>query len=136
MPESTHSTGRMTEEEAAWVRRHVWTAAMRKVYATTPAILTMCQCQYGPCGRCAQGHHDECPYNDNTAWATSKADVNAGWITYGDQMVPTLGGDYSWQVWEAGVRHEGRCPCWLAGHHGELKDEGRQMTIFDYIPTA
>lgn len=130
----TSGAGRMSAAEAQWVRRHAWTAAMRKTYRSTPAILTMCPCQYGPCGHCTEERHDECPYDADPQWAASHADVCAGWITDADETVPNLGGSDSWRIWEAGIRHDGRCPCWRADHHGALKAQARQMTIFDYLP--
>lgn len=65
----------MTEAEAAWVREHVWTPAMRKDYVETPAIHSMCPCEYGPCGHCATGHRDRCPYTDphHPQWAAVRA---------------------------------------------------------------
>ncbi|WP_420896350.1 DUF6248 family natural product biosynthesis protein [Actinomyces naeslundii] len=53
----------MNEAEAAWVRDHAWTAVMRKTYASVPAVLTMCPCEYGPCGHCSAGsqHDGRCP---------------------------------------------------------------------------
>ena len=117
---ASNSPRQMTEAEAAWVREHVWTRAMRKVYAETPAIHSMCPCEYGPCGRCSAGRHDRCPYTDprHAQWAAARADVPAGWVTYADCQVPTHGGTETWQVWEAGVTHDARCPCARAGHPG------------------
>ena len=102
------------------MRARVWTRAMRKVYAETPAIHGMCPCEYGPCGRCSAGRHDQCPYTDphHTQWAAARADVPAGWVTYADCQVPTHGGAETWQVWEAHVTHDARCPCARAGHPG------------------
>lgn len=130
----------MTSAEAAWAREHAWTPAMRKTFESVPAALTMCPCQYGPCGNCSAGCHEDCPYDDpsNAEWAARLADVSAGWITTATEQVPTLGGTDSWQLWEAGIQHEGRCPCALADHHGALTEpvdpsEGRQLTIFDIL---
>lgn len=122
----------MNEAEAAWVRDHAWTAVMRKTYASVPAVLTMCPCEYGPCGHCSAGSHENCAYDDpnNAQWAANRADVPAGWITNADEQVPTLGGAESWQFWEAGIQHDGRCPCAIAGHYGAI---GIQTTIFDII---
>ena len=124
--------GNMTAAEAAWVRKHAWTPAMRKTYASVPAVLAMCPCEYGPCGNCSAGQHENCPYDNpnNAQWAANRANVPAGWITTTNEQVPTLGGAESWQIWEAGIRHEGRCPCSIANHHGAI---GIQTTIFDII---
>ena len=53
----------MTPIEAAWVREHVWTQAMRKTAAEVPGYRHTCACQYGlttmcqhgDCGRCHRG---------------------------------------------------------------------------------
>ncbi|MDO4900856.1 DUF6248 family natural product biosynthesis protein [Actinomyces sp.] len=131
----------MTNAEAAWVRERAWTKAMRKTYRSVPAVLTTCPCEYGPCGHCSAGHHTDCPYEkpNNAQWAADRADVPAGWLTWPDKGVPNLGGTESWQVWETGVRHDGRCNCYLAGHHGALNQpsadphKGRQTTIYDFL---
>ncbi|MEV4096935.1 DUF6248 family natural product biosynthesis protein [Streptosporangium saharense] len=40
----------MTPDEAAWVREHVWTGAMRRTYAEVPGFYLTCACQWnGPC---------------------------------------------------------------------------------------
>lgn len=139
MPAVTSVVG-MTKTEAAWVRKYAWTPAMRKTYKSVPARLTMCPCQYGPCSHCSSGKHEDCPYNDpsNAEWAASRADVPAGWITTTTEQVPTLGGTGSWQLWEADIQHDSRCPCALADHHGALTEpvdpiKGQQLNIFDTI---
>ena len=133
-------TRRMTDSEAAWVREHAWTEAMRKTYSSTPAVLAMCPCEHGPCGNCSAGHHADCPYDkpSNAQWATGRANVHVGWITTADEQVPTLGGTDSWQLWEAGIQHDARCPCALADHHGALNQPtdpvtGQQTTIYDFL---
>lgn len=45
----------MTEHEAAWVREHVWTHAMRR--SPGPPV---CACQYGPSGYCLRDAHERC----------------------------------------------------------------------------
>lgn len=76
--------GHMTAAEAAWVRKHAWT-------------LTMCPCEYGPCGNCSAGQHENCPYDNpkNAQWAANRTNVPAGWITTTNEQVPTLGGTES-----------------------------------------
>lgn len=53
----------MTDEEAAWIREHVWTQPMRKTHREVPGYYSTCACQYGvtswcqhgQCGRCHRG---------------------------------------------------------------------------------
>ena len=130
----------MTAPEAAWVRQHAWTQTMRKTYKSTPAVLVMCPCEYGPCGYCTSGHHAACAHNDprNAQWTASLSNAPAGWITTADEKVPTLGGAESWQLWEAGVQHDARCCCAREDHHGALKEptdpnDGQQTTIYDFL---
>ena len=113
---------------------------MRKTYRSTPAVLVMCPCEYGPCGHCASGNHTACAHNDpaNAQWAASLSNVNAGWITTAYEKVPTLGGTESWQLWEAGVQHDARCCCAREDHHGALKEltdpnDSQQTTIYDFL---
>lgn len=44
-----------TPDQAAWIRAHAWTAAMRR-----EALPASCACQYGTCGYCVHGRHDAC----------------------------------------------------------------------------
>jgi len=103
----------MTAPEAAWVRQHAWTQTMRKTYKSTPAVLVMCPCEYGPCGYCTSGHHAACAHNEprNAQWTASLSNAPAGWITTADEKVPTLGGTESWQLWEAGVQRRSLLLC-------------------------
>jgi hypothetical protein len=50
----------MTGTEAAWVRAHVWSAAMRKVYAEVPGYYKACDCQFGETQWCRVGQCDRC----------------------------------------------------------------------------
>jgi hypothetical protein len=48
----------MDETAAAWVRQHVlcdWSD-------DAAALLHVCPCQYGPCGHCTAGRHDQCAH--------------------------------------------------------------------------
>jgi peptide-methionine (S)-S-oxide reductase len=49
----------VTPEEAAWVRGAAWRNHHRRTYTDVPAIYNMCACQYGPCGYCATGQHQQ-----------------------------------------------------------------------------
>lgn len=119
------TTRAMTAEDAAWVREHAWTDAMRQDYQDYPVWMSSCPCGLGPCGLCSQGDHHKCPVSlarsdpAMAAWVEARSDVPVGWVTMGeDRMVSSLGGADTWQVWEASWRHDGRCPCGLAGHPG------------------
>lgn len=60
----------MTPAQAAWVREHVWTPAMRATYATTPGFYTTCACQWGPSGWCANGSCRRCHAGEpSPGWA-------------------------------------------------------------------
>lgn len=50
--------GRPTPDEAAWIRDHAWTAAMRHRHAIFPD--SACLCQSGRSHMCANGEHDRC----------------------------------------------------------------------------
>ena len=50
----------MTPEEAAWIREHVWTPAMRKTHRDVPGLLGTCPCQWGPTSWCQHGDCDRC----------------------------------------------------------------------------
>lgn len=55
----------MTDDEAAWVREHVWPKVMRQAYRDIPAYFHHCACQWGPCGACERGRHDRCIHGPN-----------------------------------------------------------------------
>lgn len=97
----------MNEAEAAWVRDHAWTAVMRKTYASVPAVLTMCPCEYGPCGHCSAGSHENCAYDNpsNTQWAANRANVPADWITTTAEQVR-----WRRELADLGGRHPARRP--------------------------
>ncbi|MFC2599128.1 MAG: DUF6248 family natural product biosynthesis protein [Actinomyces massiliensis] len=126
------SPARMTEAEAAWVREHVWTPAIRKGKCELWIGGTHCPCQYGPCGHCAAGDHAHCPYEqanpseDVKAWAQRQSDTCAGYLTDARGAVMA-------DFWEVGVRHDARCPCWKNGHPGAEPPNGYQTTIYDFI---
>lgn len=130
-------TAPMSEAEAAWVRKHAWTRAMRRTHRHCPAIHSKCPCQYGPCGSCSAGDHARCPYSlpEHAAWAATHADVPAGHVTYADTTIPSLGGPSTWQLWETGTTHDSRCPCARDNHHGWTPpaSPGRQTTIYDFL---
>lgn len=48
----------LTPDEAAWIRDHAWTAAMRHRHAIFPD--SACLCQSGRSHMCANGEHDRC----------------------------------------------------------------------------
>ncbi|MBA9005855.1 DUF6248 family natural product biosynthesis protein [Thermomonospora cellulosilytica] len=61
----------ITEEEAEWIRTHVWTGAMRKTFRDVPGHYTACACQYGATQACRGGQHDRCHrVTSQIAWAT------------------------------------------------------------------
>lgn len=49
-----------TPDEAAWIREHAWTGAMRKTHREVPGFYTTCACQYGMTTWCQIGQHDRC----------------------------------------------------------------------------
>ena len=82
----------MTPAEAAWVRDHVWPAAMRRETGTAG----LCPCQWGLCGHCAAGQHTECRTPD---WA-----IPYGYLT--DRHTHVLA-----DVWLADRACRWVCPC-------------------------
>lgn len=50
----------MTPDEAAWVREHVWTQAMRKTHREVPLYAHTCACQSGLTSWCQHGQCDRC----------------------------------------------------------------------------
>lgn len=50
----------MSDQAAAWVREHAWTAEMRHLNETRPDYYPTCSCQQGPCHQCTRGAHDRC----------------------------------------------------------------------------
>lgn len=50
----------MDEDEAVWVREHVWTQHMRRTHETVPRAASTCACQSGPTQHCQRDHHHSC----------------------------------------------------------------------------
>ncbi|WP_326637327.1 DUF6248 family natural product biosynthesis protein [Streptosporangium sp. NBC_01755] len=52
----------MTKEDAEWVREHVWTQGMRKIFKEVPGYYLVCACQSsGPCHNSKDpGRHQRC----------------------------------------------------------------------------
>lgn len=49
-----------TPDQAAWIRDHAWTPAMRKTHREVPAFFRTCDCQYGLTSWCQHDQHDRC----------------------------------------------------------------------------
>lgn len=45
---------------AAWIREHAWTPAMRKQFGEVPGFYLMCACQFGLTTWCREGSHGRC----------------------------------------------------------------------------
>ena len=62
----------MSPDQAAWVREHVWTGAMRKTYREVPGFYLACACQsglshyctHGACGKCHRAEPGPPSYED------------------------------------------------------------------------
>ncbi|WP_415926081.1 DUF6248 family natural product biosynthesis protein [Streptomyces sp. AK02-04a] len=51
----------MSHEEAAWVRSHAWTSALRRIEGAHPnGFYRWCPCERGLCHPCRAGYHDQC----------------------------------------------------------------------------
>lgn len=111
----------MSEQDAAWIREHVWTPRMRKTYRDVPMFMTSCPCFDAPCFHCRRGAHRECTFEcDDQRWHGHVADMNIGWVVSSGGYV--LSPPDETQVWEAGVTHRGRCSCHDRGHRPEGRD--------------
>ncbi|MEQ4726252.1 DUF6248 family natural product biosynthesis protein [Nonomuraea sp. B19D2] len=73
-------TAEMTEDDAAWVRKHVWTDGMRRVqYKVHPGVYTRCECQRDVCYSCHRGVHERCigiPRQDREGMIAGKSGVH------------------------------------------------------------
>lgn len=60
-----------TADQAAWIRAHAWTPAMRKEHREVPGHTDTCACQWGPTSHCLHGRHDRCHRaTSQRVWAT------------------------------------------------------------------
>ena len=92
---------------------------------------SLCACQYGPCGWCAQaGQHENC-----TARKFPPGGVEAP-ATYVVGRAGTVPLDYrTAQVWEVGHRHAWVCSCHRSGHAGAT-GEDVQGDLLDLLAGA
>ncbi|WP_119728365.1 DUF6248 family natural product biosynthesis protein [Thermomonospora amylolytica] len=98
-----------TPDQAAWIREHVWTKAMRKTFAEVPAFYTTCACEWGLSIRCKRGQHDQCA-------AGKPLRTYAGIVTF-DGNRPAHWPDYFTHPTDAdatGPRHTCLALVWLA----------------------
>lgn len=117
----------MSEQDAAWIREHVWTSGMRKTYRLWPYVMTSCPCFDGPCFHCRRGAHRECTFEcDDQRWHRYIADMSIGYIQDSRGRVPAPAKEA--RVWEKGVTHRGRCECQEHGH----RPPGRDYTALMY----
>lgn len=120
----------VAEVSAAWVREHVRTAQCRKDWASFIRDGRMvCPCEWGPCGWCKEGRHENCPYERSgvpVSWKQKNADFPLGWVG----SIKGTAFDRA-QVFDARVKHDGRCSCFRAGHGGRLPPV--QLDIWDFI---
>lgn len=49
-----------TAGEAAWIRGHAWTPAMRRTHRTVPGLTSTCACQSGLTSWCWHDQHGRC----------------------------------------------------------------------------
>ncbi|MEU2718398.1 DUF6248 family natural product biosynthesis protein [Streptomyces sp. NPDC007205] len=58
----------MSREEAAWVRSHAWTPALRRIERAHPnGFHRWCACERGFCHPCRAGYHDQCASTEGPA---------------------------------------------------------------------
>ena len=89
-------TARPTPAEAVWIRENAWLPHHRETHAEYPVVQGACPCEYGQCGHCAAGRHDQC------------AELVRGHVaTY----LTTPDGYALAEVHEAGHPHHRGCPC-------------------------
>ena len=89
----------MTPEEAAWVRAHILPAP---IVDSQRVLMRMCPCQWGPCGRCHHGQHDQCVLRRDPHWYER---------TMPDTHLCGTDGTARAPVWQAGHRCRWQCPC-------------------------
>lgn len=114
----------MTPQEAAWVREHVWTGAMRKTHRDVPAFFTRCLCQSGPSTWCQMDRHDRCHRATDLpaceAYITNSVEQVAYFgEAYGHPTLSATGWHYerAAMVWLADRVCRWVCPC-ECGHDG------------------
>lgn len=105
----------MTPAEAAWIREHVWTPAMRKARAE---MASRCACQYGPTAHCLAGRHAQCgrgtPLPGPIGYVTDNADGVLGFAAPYEHPHETATGRHPTalaMVWYADRLCAWVCPC-------------------------
>lgn len=115
-------TAVMADLEAAWVREHAWTKTMRATYASTPLFFHHCSCQWGRCGHCARGDHQNCthgprgyqPFPSPEGYITNSREQVLGLPTWFDHPERSATGWHrsaAAMVWLADRRCVWSCPC-------------------------
>ena len=120
--------------DAAWIRDHVWTQAMRKQFAEVPGFYLLCACQYGPTTSCREGQHQRChraePLRSDETYILKRGGIYPAYFAEpyahktdtsatGPQFTPAA------QVWLADRVCRWVCPC-DCGHDGKrvMPDQG------------
>ena len=124
----------MKADEFAWIREHVWTAAMRKLYAKMPNYVTHCACQYGTTGCCEMGQCERC--HRGTPLPSC-----AGYVCGRDGDTPThFAEPYAHPHQTATGRqptaaamfwYADRTCRWICPHECHQRTRGGQSTLFD-----
>ncbi|MER7131209.1 DUF6248 family natural product biosynthesis protein [Streptosporangium saharense] len=114
----------MTTAEAAWVREHAWTGAMRKTFREVPGFYLTCACQWpGPCLNGPRVHetcHMGVPmYDYETIITRGGVGVTAFAQPYRHPTASATGWHRSHlaMVWIAGRRCRWQCTCPCDHHH-------------------
>lgn len=117
-------------DDAAWIRAHVWTQAMRKTFAGVPGFYTSCACQYGLTHWCKTGRHELCHRgtpNYSQATVICRRNGDPAHFAAPFEHLANIGATGPLQTASALVWYADRicrwiCDCTDCGHH-ELHDD-------------
>lgn len=113
----------MSEETAAWVREHAWTAGMRKLFGAVPGHYLKCACQSGIAYRCQEGQHSQCARGESLRQPETAVHLRDG-------MRPAIGTS---AVWIADRVCVWRCKCDCHEQPVERIDKPVQLELFDAL---
>ena len=63
----------MTDADAEWIIRAVWTGQMRRAFGEVPGHFLSCACEWGQSGHCSAGRHTTCQHNRSAPKSTPEA---------------------------------------------------------------
>ena len=93
-------------DAAAWIRDQVLPASYRDEIRA--GLIAHCACQWGPCGHCQDGDHQQCAV---VAWGGAPRAHGDTYIVNRRGQVATGRGVPSVEVWRSGRPCRWICPC-------------------------